>query len=160
MSEIDSALLTILKDLGVEYSVLEHDVITTMEQGKEIMKKLDGVVPINLLMKDSTGNRYLLIKQMENKTKFGDIGKVIGAKSLQLEARTALSEVLHVPEGCATVFALLNDTEHKITVLIDSSIPADGQINFHPLRNNATLTLTYADMLRFVDKLGNPIKYF
>lgn len=160
MSEIDNVLAKVLEDLSIDYFVLEHDVITTMEQGKEIMTKLEGVVPINLLLKDSAGNRYLLIKNMENRTKFGDIGKVIGAKSLQLEARTALSEVLHVPEGCATVFALLNDTEHKITVVIDTSIPADGKINFHPLRNNATMTLKYTDVLRFLDRLGNPVKYF
>lgn len=46
-------LFVCLKELGITYTVLEHKVITTMEQGKEIMKKLDGIVPICLFLKDN-----------------------------------------------------------------------------------------------------------
>ncbi len=158
--DINETLANVLKELDIEYTVLEHDVIKTMAEGKEIMTKLEGVIPINLLLKDKSNTRYLLVKQMENKTKFKTIGKTIKAKSLQMEAKSALSEVLSVPEGCATIFALLNDTNHDIVVIIDASIPKDGKVNFHPLRNDATMTISYEDMVRFIEHLGNEIRYF
>lgn len=157
---IDPILAAKFDELSIAHQTLEHPEIRTMEAGREIMQRLEGVVPVNLLLKDKTGNRYLLIKTIENKTKFKDIGKAANAKALQMEARTALSEILNVPEGCATVFALLNDTEHAITVIIDDTIPKDSKINFHPLRNDATTTISYEDMIKFIQSLGNRIVYF
>lgn len=157
---IDPTLAAKFDELSISHQTLEHPVIRTMEAGREIMQRLEGVVPVNLLLKDKAGNRYLLIKTMDNKTKFKVIGKAANAQALQMEARAALSEILNVPEGCATVFALLNDAEHAITVIIDDTIPKDSKINFHPLRNDATTTISYEDMIKFIQSLGNRIVYF
>ncbi|NIO44948.1 MAG: prolyl-tRNA synthetase associated domain-containing protein [Candidatus Aenigmarchaeota archaeon] len=124
------------------------------------MKKLEGVVPINLLLKDNNDDLYLMIRQMSTQIKFKTLSKKIGTKGLQLTKRSALSEILSVPEGCATVFALLNDPENKIVVLVDDTIPKDGKVNFHPLRNDATMTISYEDMVKFVEDCGNEIRYF
>jgi len=154
----DPKLKQVLDELNIEYTVLEHDLITTMEQGKEIMEKLEGVVPINLLLKDKSGNHYLMVKKMGNNEKFKTIAKKVGTKSLQMEARSALPEILKVPPGCATIFGLMNDP--NIVLLVDESIPKDGKVNFHPLRNDATMTISHEDMIKFVEHLGNEIKYF
>lgn len=156
----EQELNTKLKELGVDCKVLEHKTITTMAQGKEIMSKLEGVVPINLLLKDKKGSLYLLIKTLENKTPFRKIGRVVKVKGLQMVSKEQFSAILKVPHGSATVFALLNDKEHTIKVIVDKTIPSDGLINFHPLRNDATMTISYEGMERFINDLGNEILYF
>ena len=154
--ELDPKLYLILTNLDIKHTILNHKVITTMAQGAEIMTQLEGSVPVNLLLKDKQGQHYLMIKNMENKSKL----KSLNIKGLQMESRSALPDLLKVPEGCATVFALLNDPKHEIIVLIDKTIPENDKVNFHPLRNNATMTIEYNDMIRFVEHLGNEIMYF
>jgi tryptophanyl-tRNA synthetase len=150
-------LLKTLTDLNIEYSLLEHAPITTMTEGKEIMKNLKGIVPMNLLLKDNS-NFYLLIKNMKSKLKNEKLATLLGTSNIQLTQPDEIQKLLNVPKGCTTVFGLLNESAKKITVLIDESIGKDDLLNFHPLRNNATLTLKYNDMVRFVNLCGNEIE--
>lgn len=140
-------LIEQLNFLNIQYQILDHEVITTMEQGMEIMKKLQGVVPVNIFLKDKKDNYYLMIKNMNNKMKINEIGKKLNIKDLQSVKSDMMQEVLQVPSGCVTVFALVNA---KFTILIDEMIPKDGLINFHPLVNNKTMTISYDDMIKFI----------
>ena len=69
-----------------------------------------------------------------------------------------MNSVLLVVSLC--LFGLINDSEKKIsTIIIDENIPKDSAINFHPLRNDATSTISYQDMIKFIEHLKYPIKY-
>ena len=54
-----------------------------------------------------------------------------------------------------TIFALVNDTEHKVTLLLDKEIveAADDDLTllwFHPMENNASTGVTLAHLRRFL----------
>lgn len=150
-------LLKILADLQIEYSVLEHEPITTMEQGKEIIKKLQGNVCLNLLVK-SDDKYYLVIKKMGEKVDLDKLTKILNlTKKLKVSSPSEMTNQLKVTVGCANVFAIMNNP--NITILIDSDLKND-KVNFHPMRNDATMTITFDDMLKYINHFGNTFIYY
>jgi Ala-tRNA(Pro) deacylase len=58
-----------------------------------------------------------------------------------------------------TLFALLNDPERRVTLLLDEALLAHDPVNFHPLRNDATTAISPDGMLAFIRSLGRePIR--
>jgi Ala-tRNA(Pro) deacylase len=53
-----------------------------------------------------------------------------------------------------TPFGLINDTERRVTVVLDEEMLDSEWINLHPLHNAASTTLRSAGLLRFVRALG------
>jgi len=153
MSETD--IYAKLETLGTAYQVLRHKAITTMDEGKEIMTQLQGCVPANLFLRDKSGVFYLLVKNMGTKIKFSDLEKTIGTTKLSMVKSNVMTDILSVPAGCVSVFALENKSAEKVIVLIDDSIDKSSKINFHPLVNSATVTIDYVSMIEFIKSCGN-----
>jgi len=149
---------TILDTLGINYKTLDHPVITTMEEGREIMKQLEGSVCVNILLQDKAGAFYLVAKSLTTQMKVNQLGKALGIIGLTMAPKEAMGTVLKVPPGCATVFAVYENP--NVTVLIDNQLPKDKPVNFHPMRNDATTTISYSDMVKYVEHCGNRIIYF
>ncbi len=157
--EKEQHVYTVLDSLSIPHSTLYHPVIKTMDEGKEIMKKLTGTVCVNILLFDKKGgNTYLVIKNMTTKMKINEIGKSLGISGLTMAPIPALEAILKVPPGCATVLAIYNSPH--VTVLIDNNVPKDQPVNFHPMRSDATTTISFSDMIKYVNHCGNPIMYF
>ncbi len=65
-----------------------------------------------------------------------------------------LSEVLGVIPGAVTPFALLDDRERRVRVVLDAGLLTMDPLNFHPLDNAATTSIRRRDFLRFLHALG------
>lgn len=157
----EQALYSKFKELGIEHKTLSHQVITTMAQGKEIMKQLKGTICMNLLLTDKAGNYYLVAKNVAGgRMDMKKTGQKISTPGLTLAKKEMMGKLLGVPEGCATIFAISNDEGHKLTILMDEGIPKDKSVNFHPMRNDATTTISYDDMIKYIEHYGNKIVYF
>ena len=149
-------------DLGIGHKTLRHEVITTMAQGAEIMKKLEGTVCMNLLLVDKDDHYYLVVKNVNSgRLDTNKLGKKLGIQKLTLAKADMLDKLLKVPKGSATIFAVSNVVNVIGTsILIDSSIPKDQSVNFHPMRNDATTTISYDDMIKYVNHYGCTVLYF
>ena len=68
-------------------------------------------------------------------------------------------EHLGVEPGSVTIFALINDPQRTVTLVMDEALFAHDPVNFHPLKNDATTAISPADLLKFVRSLGRePIR--
>jgi Ala-tRNA(Pro) deacylase len=65
-----------------------------------------------------------------------------------------LEQVLALTPGSVTPFGLINDTQRRVTVILDEEMLDSEWVNFHPLHNAASTTLRSSDLLRFVRALG------
>ena len=54
-----------------------------------------------------------------------------------------------------TPFGLINDTQRRVTVILDQQMLDAEWVNFHPLHNAASTTLRSADLVRFIRALGH-----
>ena len=59
--------------------------------------------------------------------------------------------------GSVTPFALVNDRERKVTVVLDSWMMAQPLLNYHPLVNDATTTIANQDFRRFLSECGHEV---
>jgi Ala-tRNA(Pro) deacylase len=66
-----------------------------------------------------------------------------------------LMEVLGVPPGSVTPFALINDAAHRVTVILDADMMRYERLNYHPLANTATTNIARDDLIRFIRSCGH-----
>ena len=152
---MEDDLLAKLSNLSIRFEILKHPTVRTVSDGLEIMKNLQGCIPVNLLLKDEFNNFYLLLKNMNTKLTFTLLQKKLNITKLSSATTAEMIHTLNVAIGCVSVFALLNESARNVIVLIDDSISDTEKINFHPLINNSTLTVNYLDMIKFIELCGN-----
>ena len=70
-----------------------------------------------------------------------------------------LMEVLGVEPGSVTPFALINDrAARRVTPVLDAAMMAVDPLNYHPLQNTATTTISADDLKRFVEACGHELR--
>ncbi len=62
-----------------------------------------------------------------------------------------------ITAGAVTPFALMNDRDLKVRVVFDEGMRGDP-LNFHPLRNDKTMAIALADLMRFVADTGHEVR--
>jgi len=60
-----------------------------------------------------------------------------------------------VKPGAVTPFGAINDTEGRVTVVLDAEMMRHGRLNFHPLVNTRTTGLNSADIVRILRATGH-----
>ena len=58
-------------------------------------------------------------------------------------------EVLGVVPGAVTPFAIINDHETRVTLVLDQAILRQDLVNAHSLRNDMTTAVAAPDLLKF-----------
>ena len=87
------------------------------------------------------------------------VSKLIGAGRFSFGSADLLMAYLGVTPGAVTLFALINDPEKRVNLLLDQALFAFDLVNFHPLRNDSTTAITPSGMLCFIASLGrSPVR--
>lgn len=152
-NEQEKELYELLDKLSIKYNTLYHEPITTMQEGAEIAKKLQGIICKNLLLQGKDNTFYLYITDMNTLVNMKTLPKKLGIPKIRFAEKGKLQQLLNVPLGCATIFGIINN-KSDLTIVIDDSVPNDKHVNFHPLRNDATTTISYHDMITFINYFG------
>ena len=64
---------------------------------------------------------------------------------------------LGVTPGSVTGFALLNDQAGRVKFVMDEALLAHETLNFHPLRNDMTTSISRDDFLGFATATGHTV---
>jgi Ala-tRNA(Pro) deacylase len=63
-------------------------------------------------------------------------------------------ETLGVEPGSVTAFAMINDADHRVTLVLDAALMREELVNFHPLTNTGTTQVSREGLLAFLRSLG------
>ena len=154
MSSTPEQLFAFLDRLGIEHHTTEHPPIFTAEQGLEWDDKIPGSACTSLFLKDEKGGLWLVMIPADKRADLKGIAKRVGAPRFSFGKPELMMEVLGVTPGSVTPFALLNDTEKRVKVVLDEDMLRCDKVHYHPLHNAASTTLRLADFLKFVRALG------
>jgi Ala-tRNA(Pro) deacylase len=139
--------------LAIGYANTAHPPVYTVEESAHLTAQMPGAHSKNLFLQDKKGALFLLCALGDRLIDLNAVSKLIGAGRFSFGNAELLMRCLGVSPGSVTLFALINDPERQVTLLLDEGFFAHRLVNFHPLRNDATTAITPADMLRFLDSL-------
>lgn len=103
------------------------------------------------------------------------VSKIGAKKRLAFASKEVLQEVLGVTPGAVTPFAVINDTNQRVTVILEERMLTDHDtLCFHPLmvrvarsqllrplkqpQNSATTQISPDDLQRFLESCGNAVR--
>ena len=150
----EAELFAFLDRIGVAHRTLRHPAVFRVEEGHEIKAALPGGHTKNLFLKDAKGRLWLVSALGETAVDLKALPAAIGAGRLSFGSEALLNETLGVRAGSVTAFALINDPDHKVTLVLDAALMACEVVNFHPLANTATTAVSregFAAFLRALD---------
>lgn len=141
--------------LGLAVTTHHHAAAFTVEQGNEVWGAIPGVHCKNLFLKDAKARLWLVVAPAERRIDLKRLPERIGAARLSFGSADLLGQVLGVEPGSVTPFALINDTERRVTVVLDAWMMAQNLLNYHPLRNTMTTTIRTQDFRAFLTSTGH-----
>jgi len=155
MPKTDCDLFARLDALGIAHHTTEHAPVFTVEESRSLRGRLEGSHIKNLFLRDRKKRMWLCTVLEDRDVDLKALRKRLGAQgSLSFGAPDLLMEILGVIPGSVTPFAVINDIERQVTVVLDDGLFDTELVNCHPLRNDATTTITGADLLRFLEAEG------
>lgn len=149
-----AALLALFDAHGIVHRTLEHPPVFRVEEGREIKAALPGGHTKNLFLKDAKERLWLISALADTLIDLKRAPALIGSARLSFGSPERLWEALGVRPGSVTPFALINDTERRVSLVLDAALVESDPVNFHPLTNDATTALSTADFLKFLAALG------
>ncbi len=147
-------LIAFLDAHAIAHSTLEHPAVFRVGEGVDIKAALPGVHTKNLFLKDAKGGLWLVAAADDTRIDLKRLSAVAGMPRLSFASSSVLEEALGVTPGSVTVFALLNDGRRRVRLILDAALAAGDPVNFHPLVNTATTSVSQAGLRRFLEALG------
>jgi Ala-tRNA(Pro) deacylase len=160
MDQNEKRLYEILEELNIaDYELHEHVALFSAKQEEAEDCMFPGLNLKNLLMKDKkSGHFFMIILEDHRRMDSKHFKKVTGWSKTKFATEEEMWELLKLTPGSVTPYALFNDVDNQITVVLGNEIVvADDEtnLNFHPCRNTATISIKKKDFLRIMKYMGN-----
>ncbi|XP_072953534.1 uncharacterized protein [Typha angustifolia] len=154
-------LLARLQELKIDFTCYEHPVVMTVEAQANYVGHLGGGLSKNLLLKDKKNRFYIVSALAGTKVDLKILSQRLGLGKggLRMAPEEALQELLQVPLGCVTPFALVNESASTVSLLLDQGFKAQQCCYFHPLTNDVTLALSAVNLDKFLTSIGRHPTY-
>ena len=149
-------LFTLLARLGIETITVEHPPLFSVEESRGLRGEIPGAHTKNLFLADRKHRLFLVSAIEDAAIDLKQLHRRIGASGrLSFGKAEAMRAALGIEPGSVTPFAAMNDTERRVSVVIDNALLARDPLNFHPLVNTRTTRISAAGLIRFLEAVGH-----
>ena len=155
MTDARAALDALFAELDIAPIAIEHPPVHTVEEALPYWSSLEGVHTKNLLLKGAKGGLWLVCVPTDRRLDLKALAAHVGAKKFSFASGDTLLEALNVVQGSVSPLALINDKAHAVQLVLAADMMSRPRITVHPLVNTATVSLTSADLLKFVAATGH-----
>ena len=155
MPATSADLFARLDELGIVTTTHEHPPLHTVEESRRLRGTLPGGHCKNLYLRDKKKRNWLLVTLEDREVDLKAASALLGAGRLSFGSADRLMEFLGVAPGSVTPFALINDPEQRVTVVLDAAMLKVDPLNYHPLVNTATTAIASDDLLTFIRAGGH-----
>ena len=148
-------LLAYLDKLGIAYDLHHHRPVFTVEESRDVDAAIDGCGCRNLFLRDKKKNMFLVVLANETAVDLKSLEGVLDCARLSFGSSGRLWDFLGVRPGSVCPFSVINDTDNRITVILDSYMMDQDIVCYHPMENHRTIALKPQDLLKFLDSCGH-----
>jgi Ala-tRNA(Pro) deacylase len=149
-----SDLLAFLDGLGVEHRTFDHPAVFRVGEGEEVKAQIPGAHTKNLFLKDAKGQLWLVSAADSTAIDLKRLHHLIGSARLSFGPEALMVETLGVTPGSVTAFGLINDAGRRVRFALDRVLDEAEALNFHPLTNTATTSVSRSGFRRFLEAIG------
>src|SRR5713226_1581055 len=152
-------LFAALDRLGIAHATVTHPALFTVEQSQALRGTIPGGHTKNLFLKDKKGALFLVTALEDALIELKSLHRVLAASGrFSFGSAELMRATLGIEPGAVTPFAAVNDTDRRVTVVLDAALMRHGTINAHPLVNTMTTSISNADLLKFLEATGHPAR--
>ncbi|KDP32780.1 hypothetical protein JCGZ_12072 [Jatropha curcas] len=154
-------LLTRLKELQIDFAQYEHPAALTVEEQAKYVGDKGGGLSKNLFLKDKKSRFYIVSALADTKVDMKVLSQRLGLGKggIRMAPEEALGEILQVPLGCVTPFAVINESARHVSLLLDKGFRTQEHCFFHPLSNEMSISLHARDLDKFLKSIGREPSY-
>lgn len=149
------SLMSQLDDLDVTYTLHHHAAVFTVAESEKIDADISGTHCRNLFLRDRKKRNYLLVLQNATDVDIKKVPAIIDSAPLSFGSSDRLWQYLGVRPGSVCPFAIMNDTDNNVKILLDKSMMETDIVNYHPLLNTMTVSLSPSDLIKFIESTGH-----
>lgn len=144
-----------LKELEIDFKIVDHPPAFTTEEADKYIEGHDGVRTKSMFLTDrKKKNFYLVILDDYKRLDMDRFKDIVGEKKVKMASENSLMEKMKLPAGTVSPFGLLNNEDHDIKFFMDKEIADEEIMTFHPNTNDKTLFLKTKDLFKYLDNIG------
>ncbi len=149
-------LLAYLDSLGIAHQTVTHPPVFTVEEARASRGDAVGGHTKNLFLRDKKGTLFLVVAPEDATIELKSLHRLLGASGrFSFGSAELMRELLGVEPGSVTPFAVINDKTCRVAVILDAALMAHEVLNFHPLINTGTTTISREGLLKFLEATGH-----
>jgi Ala-tRNA(Pro) deacylase len=157
MPATPSDLFAFLDRLRIAHTTVTHHALFTVAQSRELRGTIPGGHTKNLFLKDKKGGLFLVTALEDAVIELKSLHRRLGASGrFSFGSAELMQATLGIEPGAVTPFAVMNDSDRRVSVVLDEALMHHETINCHPLVNTMTTSIKRADLLRFLEATGHP----
>ena len=150
-------LFAFLDRLGIAHATVTHAPAFTVEEARALRGRVAGGHTKNLFLKDKKDALFLVVALEDAAIELKSLHRRLGASGrFSFGSAELLRATLGVEPGAVTPFAALNDTEMRVSVVLDAVMMRQHMLNYHPLRNTMTTSIARDDLVAYLTATGHP----
>jgi Ala-tRNA(Pro) deacylase len=153
--EREAAVYARFSALGIAWTTHAHAPVFTVEEAQHLRGSLPGLHTKNLFLEDRKGRFWLVVAREELAVDLNVLAKSIGAPRFSFAKAADMIALLGIAPGAVNPFAVMNDREGRVTVVLDAALVVGEIVNFHPMRNDRTVAIAARDLVRFLEACGH-----
>jgi Ala-tRNA(Pro) deacylase len=156
MASSPDKLFAYLDRLSIAHKTVSHQPVFRVDESRALRGKIPGAHTKNLFLRDKKGAAFLVVALEDAAIELKSLHRRLGASGrFSFGSAALMGELLGVEPGSVTPFAAINDTAARVTVVLDAAMMAHEVLNFHPLRNTATTTISREGLVKFLEATGH-----
>ena len=134
MATTPEQLFAALDALGIAHATVKHPPVFTVEQAARLRGEVAGGHTKNLFLRDKKYELYLVVALEDAEIDLKGLHRQLGASGrFSFGSPDLLREVWGVDPGAVTPFGAINDTQGRVTVVLDAAMMAHATT---PSRSN------------------------
>jgi Ala-tRNA(Pro) deacylase len=160
MTDPAAPVYATLDALGIGYETYAHPPVFTGEEADEHWAAIPATRVKNLFLRNKKGDRhYLVILEVSKQADLRQLVKIVGDDRLSFGSADRLKAYLGLTPGSVSPFGLIHDAQHVVRVIVDDDLRQAERLIFHPNINTRSLTITVADLEKFLASRGNTVRW-
>ena len=149
-----------LEEQFIPYEIYEHPPVPTVEEALPYWKDIDAAHCKNLFFRNHKGNKhYLVILDHRRQLNIRDLEQRLKQGKISFASPHRMEKYLGLSAGSVSAFGIINDNENHVHLFIDAKLQSAERISFHPNENNATIVISFASFIKFLESSGNSYEF-